>query len=81
MDQKLTDSAVKRLPIPKSGNRIHYDPDVKGFGCRVTSAGARSFVLNYRTRGGRERRFTIGCVQRVECQDRAGRGDRAQEAN
>jgi hypothetical protein len=37
-----------------------YDQDVKGFGRRVTAAGARSFILNYRTRGGRERRFTTG---------------------
>ena len=32
---------------------------MKGFGARVTSTGARSFVLNYRI-GGRERRLTIG---------------------
>jgi integrase len=60
MDRKLTDSIVKALPTPEAGNRIHYDKEVKGFGCRVTAGGARSFILNYRTRGGRERRFTIG---------------------
>ena len=60
MDQKLTDRLVKELEAPSGSNRIFYDQDVKGFGCRVTAAGARSFVLNYRTRGGRERRFTIG---------------------
>ena len=26
----------------------------------MTAAGARAFVLNYRTKAGRERRFTIG---------------------
>ena len=31
----------------------------RGFGVRVTAAGARAFVLNYRLRG-REYRFTIG---------------------
>jgi hypothetical protein len=60
MAQKLTDTIVKNLPSPASGNRIEYDADVKGFGCRVTAAGARSFILNFRTRSGRERRFTIG---------------------
>jgi integrase len=60
MDQKLTDSAVKGLPLPAQGNRVHYDSEVTGFGCRVTAGGARSFVLNYRTRAGRERRYTIG---------------------
>ena len=58
--QKLTDSIVETLPIPARGNRIACDTDVKGFGVRVTAAGARAFVLNYRTRAGRERRFTIG---------------------
>jgi hypothetical protein len=60
MAQKLTDNMVKALSVPETGNKIHYDSEVKGFGCRVTAGGARSFILNYRTRGGRERRFTIG---------------------
>lgn len=57
---KLTDSIVKALASPEKGNRICYDSDVKGFGVRVTAAGSRAFILNYRTRGGRERRITIG---------------------
>jgi integrase len=44
----------------RAGNRIHYDSTVKGFGCRVTTAGARAFVLSYRTNAGRDRRYTIG---------------------
>jgi integrase len=60
MAQKLTDGIVKGLPAPSRGNKVHYDTVVKGFGCRVTAAGARAFVLNYRTRAGRERRYTIG---------------------
>jgi hypothetical protein len=59
MSQKLTDPIVKNLPAPATGNKVHYDSEVKGFGCRVTKGGARSFVLNYRTRTGRERGFTI----------------------
>jgi integrase len=61
--QKITDTIVKSLPIPKSGNKIYYDHGdkaVAGFGIRITTGGSRSFILNYRTRGGRERRFTIG---------------------
>jgi integrase len=64
MADKLTDRIVKGLRAPKSGNRRTYDGDekgcVKGFGVRVTAAGSRAFVLNYRTRVGRERRYTIG---------------------
>ena len=58
--QELTDPIVKKLPLPASGNTITYDAKARGFGIRVTAAGARSFVLNYRTRTGRERRYTIG---------------------
>jgi integrase len=60
MAQRLTDAAIKRLRAPSRANRITYDDDVAGFGIRITAADARSFVLNYRTRSGRERRFTIG---------------------
>ena len=56
MPQRLTDRLVKLLPAPVRGNKIAYDTEVRGFGCRVTAAGARSFVLGYRTKGGRERR-------------------------
>ena len=60
MPLHLTDPAIRGLPTPSKGNRVHYDDDVKGFGCRVTAAGARAFVLNYLTKSGRERRITIG---------------------
>jgi integrase len=60
MNHHLTDAAIRRLPIPTKGNRVFFDSTVKGFGCRVTAAGSRSFILNYVTRGGRERRYTIG---------------------
>jgi integrase len=64
---KLSEETVKRLPIPPSGNRITYFAGAtiqgakapRGFGVRVTAAGARAFVLNYRLQG-REHRFTIG---------------------
>jgi integrase len=52
---------VQALPAPAGGNQITYDDIVPGFGARVTAAGARAFILNYRTRGdGRARRYTIG---------------------
>jgi integrase len=57
--QKITDGLVKGLATPLKGNKITYDTDTKGFGVRVTAAGAKAFVLNYRINN-RERRFTIG---------------------
>lgn len=56
---KLSDAVVAGLVPPPAGNRIKYDTTVKGFGARVTKAGATSFVLNYFA-GRRERRITIG---------------------
>jgi integrase len=63
----LNEEVIKRLPAPRTGNRITYFTGARiqgaqaprGFGVRVTAGGAKSFVLNYRT-GNRERRYTIG---------------------
>ena len=61
MPEHLTDAIVKRLPTPETGSKITYDDgEPKGFGCRITAAGAKSFIFNYRTKSGRERRVTIG---------------------
>lgn len=62
MAARLTDKIVRDLSAPPAGKNqaITYDSEVSGLGCRVTAAGARSFVLDYRTRSGRKRRFTIG---------------------
>jgi integrase len=61
MAQRLTDRAVKGLPAPDAGNKIYYDDLVRNFGLRVTAAGARSFVLDYRRRSDAlQRRVTIG---------------------
>jgi integrase len=61
MSQRLADKIIRTLAAPDKGNRIAYDTEVKGFGVRVTAAGAKSFVLNYRRRSdGLERRWTIG---------------------
>ena len=64
---RLSEETVKRLPVPNKGNRVTYFTGAliqgskapRGFGVRVTAAGARAFILNYRQRG-REHRFTIG---------------------
>jgi integrase len=58
---RLTDRNIKLLPAPRHGNKVTYDAELKGFGCRVTAAGGRAFVLNYRRKvDARERRYTIG---------------------
>lgn len=56
---RLTDAVVRKLAAPEKGNKIRYCGETPGFGCRVTAAGAKALILNYRIKG-RERRFTIG---------------------
>ena len=59
MAQRIVQKFITKLPVPATGNRVHYDSEIPGFGVRITAAGVISFVLNYRVNG-RERRYTIG---------------------
>jgi integrase len=63
----LTDAVVRRLATPKHGKHITLDDEIVGFGARITCAGARSYVLRYTTRAGRERTFTIGDAEVWRC--------------
>jgi integrase len=58
----LTQTFAKRVKPPELGYDIHWDAgndSIAGFGLRVTAAGIKSFLLNYRVHG-RQRRYTIG---------------------
>jgi integrase len=56
----ISDKTVRSLAAPAVGKVVHYDDELAGFGVRVTARGIKSFLLNYRTRAGRERRYTLG---------------------
>jgi integrase len=58
--EALSDAIVRRLRVPDSGSLIYWDAVLAGFGVRVNAGGGRVFFFNYRTRTGRQRRFTIG---------------------
>jgi len=60
----FTRAMINTLPAPADGKPylIHYDPDTRGLGVRVTRNGARSWIFNYRARGV-ERRLTIGATK------------------
>jgi integrase len=55
----ISKESVEAAKPPASGYIILFDDKDEGFGVRVTAAGTKSFVLNYRV-GGDKRRFTIG---------------------
>ncbi|MGH9644135.1 MAG: tyrosine-type recombinase/integrase [Terriglobales bacterium] len=56
----LTEKTIKSLKPPEAGNYIRFDGEVRGFGARITAAGVISFIIDYRTQHGRQRRYTIG---------------------
>lgn len=57
---KLTKSTIDRLTPPESGQVIHRDDTLKGFGVRCTP-GAMAFIVEKRVEG-RNRRITLGKV-------------------
>ena len=59
----LTERRIRdATPQPKT--RILWDSQVKGLGVRITPAGAKSYILNYRVEG-RERRATLARVSEL----------------
>lgn len=59
-NQRLTKRSVEAVAPPSKGDAFVWDTELKGFGVRVTSAGVRSYVLQYRLRGQAARRITLG---------------------
>lgn len=62
---KLTKSTAAAAE-PRASTYILFDSDLPGFGLRVTPAGAKSWVAEYRAKGGGRRaptrRITIGSI-------------------
>lgn len=65
---KLTKSKVDGLPIPESGQGLHWDDELRGFGVRVTPSGARSYIVQGRV-AGKTRRVTLGAHGRLTCDE------------
>lgn len=57
---KITKRLVDAAKPDADGQQFVWDDELSGFGLRVTPAGSKSFVLDYRTRAGQRRRLTIG---------------------
>ena len=48
---RLTDQIVRKTLPPLHGQAMLWDDDLKGFGLRITTGGAKAFVLDYRAHG------------------------------
>ncbi|WP_266064179.1 integrase family protein [Brucella intermedia] len=57
---KLTKKAVEALEAPATGQAFLWDGELKGFGIRVTKAGVKTFIIQYRNAEGKSRRINIG---------------------
>jgi integrase len=59
---KLTKRVIDALPAPAGADQIWWDEDLKGFGLKVTPAGRKVFLVQYRPSGDRRnpRKYTIG---------------------
>lgn len=49
---RLTDFAIRNLPLPERGQKFYPDASLRGFGVRVSQGGAKTYVLVY----GKERK-------------------------
>lgn len=59
MPEKLSEAMVRKALPSARGQSMIWDAEVKGFALRITPAGSKAFVLDYRAEG-RQRRITIG---------------------
>lgn len=57
--QKITKSYVDKLSTPETGQTFMRDSELKGFAIRITSTGAKSFILEKRI-DGKVKRLTLG---------------------
>lgn len=57
---KLTKKAVEALEAPATGQAFLWDGELRGFGVRVTKAGVKTFIIQYRNAEGKSRRINIG---------------------
>lgn len=57
---RLTKKAVEALEAPATGQAFWWDGELKGFGVRVTKAGVKTFIIQYRNAEGKSRRINIG---------------------
>lgn len=58
---RLTETRALRAKLPKRGQKFDWCSEVKGFGARITAAGARSYVVQCQW-GDKEPRITLGPV-------------------
>src|SRR5688500_11390741 len=66
---KLTSSNAARAKLPAAKpEHIFWDDEMPGFGLRLRSSGARTFIVQYKI-GAKHRRITLGNAGKVTAED------------
>lgn len=61
---RLTKTAVEKIPAPDSGQSVHWDADLIGFGVRVSPGGTRTFFYQGRLNG-KTKKITVGKLGKI----------------
>jgi integrase len=67
--QKLTKRAVDAVRSQPGRDAFHWCGELRGFGVRVKPSGVKTFLIQYRTRRGGTRRYSIGQYGRVTVEE------------
>jgi len=59
-NQRLTKRVVDAAECGERSDTFIWDTELRGFGLRVSTGGAKSYVFQYRMKGGTARRMTLG---------------------
>src|SRR5207253_906472 len=73
---RLTQLAAEKIAAPAAGRLVYWDRLLPGFGLRVTSTGAKSWVAMYRV-GGKTVMETLGQLAKLPKVDDARQAARA----
>src|SRR5215218_1771312 len=72
MRVKLTDERARKVAAPATGAAFIRDTDLVGFGLRITSAGAKSWIVEGKVRG-RTIRRTVARIERLTAAEARGK--------
>ena len=66
--KRLTDSAIRRFPIPATGRVTHWDATQPGLGLRMSDKGRKTWIVMTRL-AGKAIRLTLGTYPAISLQE------------
>ena len=62
---KLTKRNVDAIPIPEKGEEMVWDSELVGYGLRIKPSGLKTYIIQYRNKAKRTRKFALGQHGRI----------------